>query len=275
MPKKKPKLTTRRSQRRPDPNDPVGWKLWLKEAPVRDLFSELRRNERQDIVEELAARHAGLAVGLAKRFMGKGEPLEDLIQVANMALVLAIRRYDPQEFAQFVSFATPTILGEIKRYFRDKGWTIRVPRKLQELNRAAHQKIEELTQTLGRPPSIPELAEALECHEEDLIEAVELGQAYRPLSLDAEFDHEDREIPTMLRNLSGELDTNIEAAGLRAALEEAIDLLPPEERQILTWRFFDNLTQAEIAERLNVSQMQVSRVQKRTLWRLKQILRHP
>lgn len=272
---KKPKPKTPHNPERPDASDPVGWELWLRGATVRELFSELRRNERQDIVEELAARHAGLVVGLAKRFTGKGEPLEDLVQVANMALVLAIKRYDPKKVAQFVSFATPTILGEIKRYFRDKGWTIRVPRRLQELNRAAHQKIQELTQALGRRPSIPELAEALDCHEEHLIEAVELGQAYRPLSLDAEFDQETREAPTMLRDLSGKLDTNIEAAGLKSALEKALELLPQEERLILTWRFYDNLTQAEIAERLNVSQMQVSRVQKRTLLRLKQILRQP
>lgn len=248
------------------------------ELSTRELFERYRAapegKEREAIQDELFTRYSRLVVGLAKRFKDKGEPFQDLVQVGYLGLLLAISRYEPERNTEFVSFATPTILGEIRRYFRDKGWTIRVPRRLQELNLRVHRELPELLQILGRKPTVNDIAEHLQVSPEEVLEALEIGQAYSPLSLDTEHEVKPGHNPTTLQNISGTLDPNLVGLSLKTVLKSAILQLPERDRQLLEWRFFENLTQAEIARLLKVSQMQVSRLQKIALNKLRQSLKN-
>lgn len=251
--------------------------LPLKGLSTKELFEHLAETtdhrQKEAIKQELIERYSRLVVGLAKRFKGKGEPFSDLVQVGHLGLVLAIERYDHTRDADFVSFATPTILGEIKRYFRDRGWALRVPRKLQELNLKIHRVLPELTQILDRKPTTQDLAEYLGVEKEEVIQALEVGSYYFSLSLDAEYETKEGQKPTALKNISGEEDQDLESISWKTALQEALRKLPKNDREILQFRFFENLTQAEIASRMKVSQMQISRLQKVALSRLRKMLK--
>ncbi len=217
--------------------------------------------------DELVRSHMGLAHHLARRFTGRGESLEDLTQVAYLALVKAADRFDESRGAEFATFATPTVLGEIKRHFRDKGWAVRVPRQLQELRIALTKSVEELTHELHRSPTVSELAERLSVSEDDVIQGLECGRAYSTLSIDPLIDPDDDSAP--LAAVVGSVDPAFALVEDRHALRPLMAELPERERRLLEMRFFENMTQTEIADKLEISQMHVSRLLTRTLGQLR------
>ena len=216
--------------------------------------------------EELVNRHLPLVRSLARRYAGRGEALEDIEQVGAIGLIKAIDRYELSREVALTTYATPNVVGEIKRHFRDKGWAIRVPRALQELNGKMGPTIERLTSKLGRSPSIAEIAAEFETSTEQVLEALEAGSAYAPLSLSAG-PSGDEELDPM--ETIGELDEEFDRTDDRTSLEPALAALPEREREILRMRFEDGLTQTQIAERIGISQMHVSRLIRRSLERMR------
>jgi len=228
--------------------------------------SDRHATDRADFVEFAATRdprlrdrlvedHLGLAHQLARRFGHRGESHEDLVQVASLGLVHAVDRFDPSLGFEFSTFATRTVLGELKRHFRDKGWAVRAPRRVQELYLELGGAADDLTQELGHPPRVAELAERTGATEEAVLEALEAGQGYRTTSIDAP-DRQDGAIAMRL----GDVDAGFVGADDHQVLLEALATLPDRERTILHLRFVDGLTQTQIARRIGVSQMHVSRL---------------
>ncbi|GCD88293.1 RNA polymerase sigma factor SigF [Nocardioides sp. LS1] len=217
--------------------------------------------------EELVHLHLPLVEHCARRFRNRGEPFEDLVQVGTIGLIKSIDRFDSDRGVEFSTYATPTIIGEIKRYFRDKGWAIRVPRRLQELRMQIGAAGAELTQSLGRSPTPRELAEAIGCTVEEIIEGIESSNAYSTLSLDASDDNEDG-AATMLDAI-GIDDAGLAHVEIRESIKPLLDRLDQREKKILLLRFFKNMTQSQIAEEIGVSQMHVSRLLNRTLEQLR------
>ncbi|HEX2698702.1 MAG TPA: SigB/SigF/SigG family RNA polymerase sigma factor [Acidimicrobiales bacterium] len=228
------------------------------------VFAETRSAKTRG---ELIEAHLGLAEYLARRFSNRGEPLDDLTQVASVGLLKAVDRFDPERGVEFSTYATHTIVGELKRHFRDKGWAVRAPRRMQELYLRLGRIVSTLSQELGRSPTIPELAAEAQVSEEEVLEALEAGQAYRFASLDAPSPGED-EGDTMSSQL-GEEDAGMIDAEHRVALSPLLAQLPKREQVILHLRFFEGLTQSGIAERLGISQMHVSRLLARSLAQLR------
>ena len=221
---------------------------------------------------DLVVAHLNLVRYLAVKFANRGEALDDLIQVGTVGLLKAIDRFDLERGVEFTTYATPTIVGEIKRYFRDKGWAVKVPRRLQELNLAVNRTVEKLSVKLGRSPTVAELAETLSATEEEILEAQELGQAYNLLSLDTEFGGEGDKKSQTLADYIGMDDAGLALLEDKANLERAFEVLSGRERVILYLRFYESVSQTEIAKRLNVSQMHVSRLQQKALEKLKTVL---
>jgi RNA polymerase sigma-B factor len=232
-------------------------------------------NEHDALREELVVTHLNLVRFLAVKFSNRGEALDDLIQVGTLGLLKAIDRFDLERGVEFTTYATPTIVGEIKRYFRDKGWAVKVPRRLQELNLSVNRAIEHLTVRRGRSPTVAEIAEHLRTNPEEVLEAQELGQVYNLLSLDTEVTGESDRKSHPLADYVGREDPALELLEDRANLEKAFDVLTRRERIILFLRFYESVSQAEIAKRLGVSQMHVSRLQHRALEKLRETLREP
>ncbi|HEY1429899.1 MAG TPA: SigB/SigF/SigG family RNA polymerase sigma factor [Candidatus Tumulicola sp.] len=222
--------------------------------------------------DELVVAHLNLARFLAVKFANRGEPLDDLVQVGTVGLLKAIDRFDIERGVEFTTYATPTIVGEIKRYFRDKGWAVKVPRRLQELNLAVNRASDKLAIELGRSPTVAELAELLHAGEEEILEAQELGQAYNLLSLDSEVSGESDKKSQTLADTVGANDSGLELLEDRANLERAFEVLSGRERVIVYLRFYESVSQTEIAKRLNVSQMHVSRLQAKALEKLRAVL---
>ena len=231
------------------------------------MIRHLSPRERERLIE----RHMPLVRSLARRYAGRGEPLEDLVQVGAIGLIKAVDRFDAARGVQLSTYATPTILGEIKRHFRDKSWSVRVPRGLQEL----HAKLQELvateTRRLGRSPSIAELARAAGVSEEEAVEALVAGHAYQAESLAAGPGGDGGEERDLLETLGAQED-GYALIDDRTALATGFGYLPPRERLILHLRFFEGLTQSEIAERVGISQMHVSRLLRRSLGELQQAM---
>ena len=227
-------------------------------------------SERERVRDELVGLHLPLVGHCARRFRNRGEPMEDLVQVGTIGLLKSVDRFDPDRGVEFSTYATPTILGEIRRYFRDKGWAIRVPRRLQELRMAIAASSADLTHTLGRSPTPRELAAELGLTIEEIVEGIESGNAYATLSLDAG-DHNPSGEGTIL-DLLGVVDENLATIEVRESIRPLLDALDAREKRILTLRFFRNMTQAEIAEEIGISQMHVSRLLTRTLDDLRQHL---
>ncbi|MDF1603718.1 RNA polymerase sigma factor SigF [Nocardioides sp. YIM 152315] len=222
---------------------------------------------RESARESLVHLHLPLVEHCARRFRNRGEPLEDLVQVGTIGLIKSIDRFDSDRGVEFSTYATPTIIGEIKRYFRDKGWAIRVPRRLQELRMQIGTASAELTQSLGRSPTPRELAETIGCTVEEIVEGIESSNAYSTLSLDASDDGDDG-AATMLDAI-GVDDEGLEHVEIRESIKPLLDRLAPREKKILLLRFFKNMTQSQIAEEIGVSQMHVSRLLNRTLEQLR------
>jgi RNA polymerase sigma-B factor len=239
---------------------------------LREQFIAFAHQREAPLRDELVAAHLGLAEYLARRFANRGEPLEDLVQVASLGLIKAVDRFDPERGVEFSTYATHTIVGELKRHFRDKGWAIRAPRRMQELYLQLGKVVGTLSQELGHSPTIAELAAEVEVSEEEVLEALEAGQAYRSASLDAPVGNEEGE--TLGAHL-GEEDVSLADVESRATLSPLLAQLPPRERLILHLRFFEGLTQSEIATRLNISQMHVSRLLARSVSELRNAAEAP
>ncbi len=233
---------------------------------LRRKFREYAETHDPDLRTELVTAHIGLAEYLARRFSNRGEPLDDLVQVASLGLLKAVDRFDPERGLEFSTYATPTIVGELKRHFRDKGWAVRVPRRVQELHLRLGTVVSTLSQELGRSPTIGEIAQAASVSEEDVLEAIEAGHAYRFTSLDAPSGADEE--GTLASQLGGS-DQALVDSEHRVALSPLIARFPPRERTILHLRFFEGLTQSEIASRLGISQMHVSRLLARSLAQLR------
>ncbi|WP_084010525.1 RNA polymerase sigma factor SigF [Pseudofrankia sp. DC12] len=241
-------------------------------AHARALFARLVElpegdTERAAIRDQLVRMHLPLVEYLARRFRNRGEPLDDLVQVATIGLIKSVDRFDPERGVEFSTYATPTIVGEIKRHFRDKGWAIRVPRRLQELKLSLTKATSELSQSLGRSPTVAEIASHLQMSEEEVLEGLESANAYSAVSLDAP-DSGDDEAPAVADTL-GVPDESLEGVEYRESLKPLLEKLPPREKRILLLRFFGNMTQSQIAIELGISQMHVSRLLARTLAQLR------
>ncbi len=246
----------------PDPRDRSG---------ARALFIELRAlpdgsTEKAELRNRLVRMHLPLVEHLARRFRNRGEPLDDLTQVATIGLIKSVDRFDPDRGVEFSTYATPTVVGEIKRHFRDKGWAVRVPRRLQELRLSLTTATAELSQQHGRSPTVHELAERLGISEEEVLEGLESANAYSTLSLDV--PDTDDESPAVADTLGAE-DEALEGVEYRESLKPLLEGLPPREKRILLLRFFGNMTQSQIAQEVGISQMHVSRLLARTLAQLR------
>ncbi|MEU1278500.1 RNA polymerase sigma factor SigF [Streptomyces sp. NPDC005805] len=241
---------------------------------ARAMFIELRAlpeqsPERAELRNQLVRMHLPLVEHLARRFRNRGEPLDDLTQVATIGLIKSVDRFDPDRGVEFSTYATPTVVGEIKRHFRDKGWAVRVPRRLQELRLALTTATAELSQQHGRSPTVHELAERLGISEEEVLEGLESANAYSTLSLDV--PDTDDESPAVADTLGAE-DEALEGVEYRESLKPLLEDLPPREKRILLLRFFGNMTQSQIAQEVGISQMHVSRLLARTLAQLREKL---
>jgi len=232
-----------------------------------DLFVALQtadQVERAHIQEELVQRYTGLVRWLASRYANPAVDLDELAQVGFVGLVLAIQRFDPERGTDFAAFAKPTVQGEIRRYFRDKRRWIRLPRRLQETKAVLREATEKLTHELGRTPTVPELAARLAVDEELVLEAITADDAFSPRSLDAPVGADDQDSWTLAETI-GETDDRMDLTVDCMALRPLIEALPPRERTILTLRFYEDMTQAQIGAKLGISQMHVSRLLSRTL----------
>jgi RNA polymerase sigma-B factor len=232
-------------------------------SDTRELFALLRETGDANYRERLAELHLPLVQFLAKRFSDRGEPLEDLVQVGSVGLLKAIDRFDLGREVEFSTYATPTIVGEIKRHFRDKGWSVRVPRRLQELSLRLGKATSRLHQELGRSPTVAELAEELGVSEDEALEAYEASLAYSTGSLDAKVGRD--EDAATLGELMGDEDHRLDQLEHFASIAPAIKELDVREQQIIYLRFFKGLTQSQIAEEIGISQMHVSRQLARTI----------
>lgn len=246
----------------------------LDRGEIRDLFARYRaatdEDDRVKLREQLVDQYIGLVEFLARRFRNRGEPLEDLVQVGTIGLLKAIERFDLDREVEFSTYATPTVVGELKRHFRDKGWAVRVPRRLQELHLELSKVVSELGQEIGRSPTVAEIAQYTGQSEETVLEGLEIAQAYNFTSLDAPIDAEDG--TTSFADQLGSEDEHLENLEYRASLAPEMEKLPERERRILYFRFYKGMTQSEIADRLGISQMHVSRLLNRTLMHLREAL---
>ncbi|HSS11267.1 MAG TPA: SigB/SigF/SigG family RNA polymerase sigma factor [Acidimicrobiales bacterium] len=236
-------------------------------AELRSKFAEFAETRDRRLRDELVEAHMGLAEYLARRFANRGEPLDDLVQVGLLGLVKAVDRFDPNRGVEFSTYATHTIAGELKRHFRDKGWAVRAPRRMQELYLLLTKVVGSLGQELGRSPTIAELAVETQVSEEEVLEALEAGQAYRFASLDVPRGSNGE--GDTLAEVLGEDDRDLVDAESRVVLSPLLASLPARQQLIVRLRFFDGLTQSEIASRLGISQMHVSRLLARSVAELR------
>ena len=243
-----------------------GKAAWDKDR-TRELFRRFKQEGDAEARDQLIVNHINLVRFLASKFKNRGESLEDLVQVGTIGLIKAIDRFDPERGLEFTTYATPTIMGEIKRHFRDKGWSVRVPRRLQELSAKVNQASDELTNQLQRSPSVAEIAEHLGTSVDEVLEAMESSSAYSSVPLEGGGGGEEDETPSIIDHYATE-DPDLAASDDRIVLEQAIADFSPREQEIIRMRFEQGLTQVEIAEREGISQVQVSRLLRRALRRL-------
>ncbi|MFN2462278.1 MAG: SigB/SigF/SigG family RNA polymerase sigma factor [Candidatus Dormibacteria bacterium] len=227
-----------------------------------ELFRRFQQSGDAAARQQLVDAYSNLVYFLARKFAGRGEPLEDLVQVGYVGLLMAIERFDPERGLEFSTFATPTILGEVKRYFRDKSWTVRIPRRLQEVNQRSRVASERLQQELGRQPSVQELAESIGVSAEEILEAYEASPAQQTVPLDSPLGSGDDPEGQSLADRLGGNDINLERVEAREVLDGALEHLSPREREIMYLRFVEEMPQSEVAKRLGISQMHVSRLQR-------------
>lgn len=240
-----------------------GKAAWDKEK-THELFRRYKEEGDVEAREKLVMSHMNLVRFLANKFKNRGEPLDDLIQVGYLGLLKAIDRFDPSRGLEFTTYATPTIMGEIKRHFRDKGWSVRVPRRLQELSAKVNQATDVLTTELQRSPKIEEIAEYLDASVDEVLEAMESSSAYSSVPLEGTGNNDNDDAPSVLDRYATE-DSALNFTDDRLIIEEALKGFSPREREVIDLRFLQGMTQIEIAEKLGISQVQVSRLLRRTL----------
>jgi len=240
----------------------------LQQKSDRELLREYHDRGNVSAREELIERYMSLVRSLARRYAYRGEQLEDLVQIGAIGLIKAIDRFDVARGVELTTYATPNIIGEIKRHFRDKGWSVRVPRGLQELNVQLSRLVEQLTVQLGRSPTIQELAHAAQVDEEEVLEALESSRAYTSLSLSAGAGGDDDEDLDPLESIGSE-EPRYEISEDWAAIEPGLRALDDREKAILHLRFFSGLTQSQIAQQVGISQMHVSRLIRRALQKIR------
>jgi RNA polymerase sigma-B factor len=239
-----------------------------------ELFRRWRRFADRRARDELIERFLPLARKLARRYIPSSEPYEDLVQVASLGLVKAVERFDPDRGFAFTSFAVPTIVGELKRYFRDAGWALHVDRGAQERARKVLDAQQKISARTGRPPTVGELAQYLEVSDEEVLDGLQTAEAYDAMSLDAPVQNDADGTTSRLESIGNE-DTRLELVDEQATIFAAARHLPHRERQILFLRFNEDLTQTEIADYVGVSQMQVSRLLRKSLHRLRELTDDP
>lgn len=228
-------------------------------------FEEYRRTGDHKIRNALIEDHRWLAVHCARRFAHKGEPLDDLVQVAMVGILKAVERFDPNFGVVFTTFAVPTAVGELRRHFRDKTWAVHVPRRAKETYQVVSGVVEELSQVLGRSPSVQEIAQQANITVEEALEALEVGGCYRGVPLSPPTDEDGQESIPM-----GETDPGFDATDARLTVTDLLDALPDErERRIIELRFFKGLTQSQIAAEIGVSQVQISRLLRASLEKMR------
>ncbi|HJG36993.1 SigB/SigF/SigG family RNA polymerase sigma factor [Enorma phocaeensis] len=236
---------------------------WDKQK-THELFRRYKQHGDMDAREQLVMSHLNLVRFLANKFKNRGEPLDDLIQVGYLGLLKAIDRFDPDRGLEFTTYATPTILGEIKRHFRDKGWSVRVPRRLQELSAKVNQATDTLTTQLQRSPTVEEIADFLDASVDEVLEAMESSSAYSSVPLEGTGSSESDDAPSIIDRYATE-DSELAFTDDRLIIEEALEGFSPREREVIELRFLKGMTQIEIADKLGISQVQVSRLLRRTL----------
>ncbi|AKN17986.1 RNA polymerase sigma factor SigF [Mycobacterium haemophilum DSM 44634] len=232
-------------------------------AGLTDESAEFHRHR-----DKIVQRCLPLADHIARRFEGRGEPRDDLVQVARVGLVNAVVRFDVDTGSDFISFAVPTIMGEVRRYFRDNSWSVKVPRRLKELHLRLGAATAELSQRLGRAPTASELANELGMDRDEVVEGLVAGSSYNTLSIDSGSGNDDDDARAIADTL-GDVDTSLERIENREALRPLLEALPERERMVLVLRFFESMTQTQIAERVGISQMHVSRLLAKSLARLR------
>ena len=235
-------------------------------AEERALFRKFRETGDREIRNEIVEKYLYIVNILVKKYLNKGVEYDDLYQVGSMALVLAAERYDPDKGVDFPAFATPTILGEIKRYFRDKGWAMKVPRKMKDLSVRIPKAQQDLETKLGRTPKVSELAEVLGVSEETVLEALESGRAYSAFSLQQGMEEGDSATGSgaaFMERYTGEEDSAFDTFENADFLERTMQSFSPEEKRFCSMRFVEGKTQQQIAEELGVSQMTVSRIERK------------
>ncbi|AVH23200.1 RNA polymerase sigma factor SigF [Nocardia cyriacigeorgica] len=240
---------------------------------VAALFTRLAATEAgtdayTSLRDELINRCIPLADHIARKFSGRGEPFDDLTQVARVGLVHAVDRFDVERGSNFLSFAVPTIMGEVRRYFRDNTWAMRVPRRVKETHLRIGAAVDSLSQTLGRSPTAKEIAAELDVDPDEVTQAVIAGNAYQPTSIDAA--SAGRDTDASLLDTLGEEESQFDRVEEYVAIRPLLDGLPERERRILTMRFFESMTQTQIAQQMGISQMHVSRILAKTLARLRE-----
>ncbi len=238
---------------------------------TEELFARWQQHDDEAAREALVRRYLPLANRLARRYLRSSEPFEDLQQVASLGLLKALDRFDPARGLPFQSFAVPTMLGEIRRYFRDSGWSMHVPRGVQERALKVRDAQEAFANEHGHAPTVNQLAVYLELDAEEVIDALIAIQGYRTLSLDAPRPGEQDETTMSYGDSVGDEDERYELVELDATVTAVLDHIPPRERRILHMRFVEDLTQTEIAARMGISQMQVSRLLRRSLEELRSL----
>lgn len=236
---------------------------WDKQK-TRELFRRYKEDGDMEAREQLVMSHLNLVRFLANKFKNRGEPLDDLVQVGYLGLLKAIDRFDPDRGLEFTTYATPTILGEIKRHFRDKGWSVRIPRRLQELSAKVNQATDTLTIQFQRSPTIQEIADYLDASVDEVLEAMESSSAYSSVPLEGTGSSENDDAPSVIDRYGSE-DNELAFTDDRLVIEEALKGFSPREREVIELRFLKGMTQIEIAEQLGISQVQVSRLLRRTL----------
>ena len=241
-----------------------------KKDEINQKFEEFARTRDKKLRDELIEEHMYIVDILSNKYVGKGIEKDDLYQVASLGLINAVDRFDPSKGYAFSSFATPTIMGELKRYFRDKGWVIRVPRRVQNLYKKINVAKKILPQELQRVPTIKDIADYLGEDEETILETMEASKVYTPQSLDIKYQVQKGENSIDLADIIGEEDKNFDSIELNDIIEKSKEKLSDLEKEILELRYYEGRTQVDIAESLNISQMTVSRIEKKILKKFSQ-----
>ena len=258
-------LVTGREPARPAPLTAAADQLQAPEA-LRQLHREYWKSPNDDLLQQIVKAHIGLAYRLAQRFSNRGEPVDDLLQVALLGLGKAVQGFDPDRGLRFSTYATPTIIGELKRHFRDRGWAIRLPRRVHDMYLNVQHAVDDLSQETGQSPTVLEVADRVGASQEAVLEAMEAGGLRRSASLEAQLTPDD---PRSLVNLVGDEDRRFDDIDRGLTLAGVVRRLPEVEQEIVRMRFAEGLTQQEIAKRIGLSQMQVSRLLARSLERLR------